>query len=34
MFQQALDIYIQTLGQEHPNTKIVRENLELCRQQQ
>ena len=32
LYKQALDMLEQTLGQEHPHTKIVRENLERCRQ--
>ncbi|WP_240039088.1 MULTISPECIES: tetratricopeptide repeat protein [Okeania] len=34
LFEQALDMFEETLGEEHPNTKIVRENFEVCRQQQ
>ncbi|NES68624.1 MAG: tetratricopeptide repeat-containing protein, partial [Okeania sp. SIO2D1] len=30
----ALDILEQKLGGEHPHTKIARENLQRCRQQQ
>jgi len=34
LYKKALDIYEQKLGGEHPDTKIVRKNLQRCRQQQ
>ncbi|WP_341275514.1 tetratricopeptide repeat protein [Microcystis flos-aquae] len=34
LYQQALDIAEQALGENHPNTIIFRENLQTLRQQQ